>query len=115
MEKRIMKTLSVFLCAMVLLLGFVGTSNAFLYDRGNGLIYDSDQNITWLQDANYAQTSGYDDSLYGYNTNGVMYWNDAVAWLTSWGMVAMMTGDCPQPWTEHVYMAMTGQLPQGIT
>ena len=31
-----------------------------LFDRGNGLIYDADRDITWLQDADYAQTSGYD-------------------------------------------------------
>ena len=29
-----------------------------LIDRGGGLIYDTELNITWLQDANYAFTSG---------------------------------------------------------
>lgn len=33
--------------------------NAALYDRGNGMIYDDVLDITWLQDANYAHTSGY--------------------------------------------------------
>ena len=33
------------------------SSHAALYDRGNGLIYDDVLDITWLQDANYAQTS----------------------------------------------------------
>ena len=70
-----MKKLSVILCTIVLVLGFVGTSSAFLYDRGGGLIYDSDQNITWLQDANYAQTSGYD-------ADGLMTWNQATAWAS---------------------------------
>lgn len=37
------------------------------------MIYDSAQNITWLQDANYAKTSGYD-------VNGAMTWDQAVAW-----------------------------------
>jgi hypothetical protein len=73
MEKRIMKTLSVFLYTIVLVFGIVGTSNAFLYDRGGGLIYDSDQNLTWLQDANYAKTSGYD-------SDGKMNWYNATAW-----------------------------------
>ena len=50
-----------------------GVANALLYDRGGGLIYDSDQNITWLQDANYAKTSGYD-------SDGRMTWDNAVAW-----------------------------------
>ncbi len=55
------------------LLATVSTANATLIDRGNGLIYDTDQNITWLQDANYAKTSGYD-------ADGKMTWNQAVAW-----------------------------------
>ena len=32
-------------------------SQAALYDRGNGLIYDDVLDITWLQDANYAKTT----------------------------------------------------------
>jgi chemotaxis response regulator CheB len=41
--------------AMVALLtglGFTGTSQAALFDRGGGLIYDDINNVTWLQDAN---------------------------------------------------------------
>ena len=49
------------------------SANAALYDRGNGLIYDDVLDITWLQDANYAQTSGYD-------SDGRMNWWDANAW-----------------------------------
>jgi hypothetical protein len=48
-------------------------AHAELYDRGNGMIYDSTLNITWLQDANYAKTSGYDP-------DGLMTWNRAVKW-----------------------------------
>src|SRR6478609_569491 len=48
-------------------------THAALYDRGNGMIYDSAQNITWLQDANYAKTSNYD-------ATGAMTWDQAVAW-----------------------------------
>jgi hypothetical protein len=51
-------------------------SQAALYDRGNGMIYDSVQNITWLQDANYAQTSGY-------SADGSMYRNEAVYWANN--------------------------------
>ncbi|MCJ7603491.1 MAG: DUF1566 domain-containing protein [Desulfobulbaceae bacterium] len=75
-----MKRVRVLLLIMVAIFGFSGVSNASLWDRGGGLIYDEDLDITWLQDANYAQTSGYDDSLYGYDTNGRMSWSDAVAW-----------------------------------
>lgn len=45
--------------AVVLIVGVAGIANASLFDRGGGLIYDSDQDITWLQDANYAKTTGY--------------------------------------------------------
>lgn len=54
-------------------LGLSAAANATLINRGNGMIYDSDQNLTWLQDANYAKTSGYD-------ADGAMNWNDAMAW-----------------------------------
>ncbi|MEQ9460718.1 MAG: DUF1566 domain-containing protein [Phycisphaeraceae bacterium] len=36
------------------------TTQAALLDRGHGLIYDTSTGLTWLQDANYAQNSGYD-------------------------------------------------------
>ncbi len=56
--------------------GFSTPASADLVDRGNGLIYDTDLDITWLQDANYAQTSGYANAL----PDGRMLWYDAVAW-----------------------------------
>lgn len=37
-----------------------GSAQAALLDRGGGLIYDDVLNVTWLQDANYARTIGYD-------------------------------------------------------
>ena len=52
---------------------FAGSARATLIDRGNGLIYDDALNITWLQDANYAQTSGFD-------ADGLMDWNTAKSW-----------------------------------
>lgn len=51
-------------------------ANAALYDRGNGMIYDSTLNITWLQDANYAKTSGYD-------ADGLMTWAQATTWANN--------------------------------
>lgn len=51
-------------------------ADATLFNRGGGLIYDSDLNITWLQDANYAYTSGYD-------ADGRMTWYDAMTWADS--------------------------------
>jgi len=60
---------------VALALAVCGSAQATLFDRGGGMIYDSDQNVTWLQDANYAFTSGY----YPFD-NGMMYWNRATAW-----------------------------------
>ncbi len=54
-------------------LGFTGAAQAALHDRGGGLIYDDVLDITWLQDANYAQTSDYDP-------DGKMTWGNSVAW-----------------------------------
>lgn len=55
------------------LLALANSAQAALIDRGNGLIYDDVLDITWLQDANYAQTSGYD-------ADGLLNWDDGVAW-----------------------------------
>ena len=68
MNKKILSVLT-FTAA----LGVSGVADAGLIDRGHGLIYDDVLNITWLQDANYAQTSGYD-------TDGLMNWTAATAW-----------------------------------
>ena len=42
------------LIAVSLILGLTVSANAVLSDRGGGLIYDSDLDITWLQNANHA-------------------------------------------------------------
>ncbi len=57
-------------------LGVASTAQAGLINRGNGMIYDTDRNITWLADANYAMTSGY-------NADGLMTWSAANAWAAS--------------------------------
>lgn len=52
------------LCACVFI--FTATSsNAALIDRGGGLIYDSDQDLTWSQDA---------------GLSGFLNWDEATAW-----------------------------------
>jgi len=48
--------------------------HAALHDRGGGLIYDDVLNLTWLQDGDYARTTGYD-------VDGQMSWKDAVDWV----------------------------------
>jgi len=51
-------------------------AQAALYDRGGGMIYDDVLKITWLQDANYARTSGYD-------ADGKMTYAEATAWASN--------------------------------
>ena len=64
------------IAACVLVLSASTGAHASLIDRGRGMIYDSTQNITWLQDANYAKSSGYSSS-------GSMDWGTANSWVQS--------------------------------
>ncbi|MEF8728082.1 MAG: hypothetical protein V5B34_07695 [Accumulibacter sp.] len=54
----------------------MATAHASLIDRGGGLIYDDVLKITWLSDANYAMSSGYD-------ADGRMNWSAAKTWAAS--------------------------------
>lgn len=51
-------------------------ASAVLIDRGSGLIYDTDLDITWMADANYAVTSGYD-------ADGLLTYHEADAFVSS--------------------------------
>jgi hypothetical protein len=64
--------------AAVLTLALLSTSaHAALVERLGGLAYyDTVLDITWLADANYARTSGYD-------LDGLMTWNEAMSWANS--------------------------------
>ena len=53
-----------------------GSAKALLVDRGSGMLYDTVLNVTWLQDANHAKTSGYD-------ADGRMNWTQANAWANN--------------------------------
>ena len=44
-----MKKLMIAVCMMICM---ATSANADLIDRGGGLIYDTDLNITWMQDTN---------------------------------------------------------------
>jgi len=55
------------------------SSQAALFDRGGGLIYDDVLDITWLQDANYADTSDW----FAAGTNGAMPWLNAMTWTSN--------------------------------
>jgi len=62
------------------------SAQAALVNRGNGMIYDTVQNITWLADMNHAVTSGYAAANAGGSgsnlilTDGRMGWGAATAW-----------------------------------
>ena len=62
--------------AIVTMFWFTTPTHATLWDRGGGLIYDDHLNITWLQDANYAKTSGY-------VAGGKMNWTGAMTWAAN--------------------------------
>jgi hypothetical protein len=65
-----------------LVLGFMSLSaNAALVDRGNGLLYDTALNVTWLQNANLAATSTFGVS--GINADGTMSWTTAQQWISA--------------------------------
>ena len=67
-EKRMKNILGIIftLCSM--------NAGAVLIDRGDGLIYDSVLDVTWLQDGSYAQTSGYSSSE-------LLTWYNATNWV----------------------------------
>jgi hypothetical protein len=58
---------------VVLVAALVGNAQAALFDRGGGLLYDDVLNVTWLQDANYSKSSGYD-------ADGLMTLSQATEW-----------------------------------
>jgi len=68
-----MRSISIVLMTLILVFGLVISSHAILIDRGGGMIYSTDLDVTWLQDAKYARTSWYD-------LDGLMTWNQAMQW-----------------------------------
>lgn len=57
--------------ALVMMLAS-GATQAALHDRGGCLVYDDVLNVTWLADANFVRTSGYDE-------DGLITWSAAGA------------------------------------
>jgi hypothetical protein len=45
-----------------------------LIDRGRGLLYDVERDLTWLQDTDYAKTTGH-------SPDGQMTWDNARGWV----------------------------------
>jgi hypothetical protein len=69
MEKKSLLQSVIVLCLCL----FGGHLQAALFDRGGGLIYDSDQNLTWLQDIQLSQKDGI----------GSTDWQSAVDWASN--------------------------------
>ena len=71
-----MRRISIVLMTMILVFGLLISSHAVLIDRGGGMIYSTDMDVTWLQDAKYARTSWYD-------LDGLMDWYEAMEWAAN--------------------------------
>jgi hypothetical protein len=75
-----------------------GLFGPLLVDRGSGLIYDVERDITWLQDTNYAKTVGR-------SPDGQMSWTEAMAWvarlnyrgITGWRLPTALNPDGSGP------------------
>lgn len=68
------------LVGLLVSLGFCGTTNAALISRlGGQAYYDNVLDITWLADANLADTNAF--GVVGINANGSMNWDEANAWI----------------------------------
>ena len=61
-----MKKIYILVIILMLFLGLLVPAQATLFNRGGGMIYDDDLDITWLQDANYAGI--------------LMTWDEAMTW-----------------------------------
>ena len=66
---------------IVLIISLPVSVNAALELRGNGLVYDNDINITWLLNANLADTNTF--GVGGINANGTMSWDTAFDWISA--------------------------------
>ena len=71
------------LCCLLLL--FSHYAHAAPIDRGTGMIYDTEFSIAWLQNANYAQT-------FGYESGGQMSWDESVIYVDKLPPIMFLIG-----------------------
>lgn len=76
-----MRTLKLFLISVALFAGVVSPVQAVLILRGTGLVYDTDLDVTFQQDANLAATMTFGVS--GIDSSGWMTWSVANAWIAA--------------------------------
>ena len=60
----------------IVALGGASVAQADLIIRGAGLIYDTELDVLWLQDANYAKSTGY-------AVEGEMTWAESMEWASN--------------------------------
>ena len=83
----------------ILLVAFALPCKAALIVRDGGMVYDDVYNRTWLQDANYANTHGFDFS------GGAMDWGTASNWVSTLNIGGFTEWRLPtqndfKPWFE---------------
>lgn len=98
---RLITTLFILGAVCVLL---TTTAHAVLVDRGGGMIYDTDLDVTWLQDANFCTSNPTDPAcvLAGANASGQMNWTQANTWADNlvyggfedWRLPTSQVGGC---------------------
>ncbi len=91
------------ICMLLVTLSFAMPASTTLIDRGNGLIYNGELDITWLWDANYAQSSGFDG-------DGKMSWGASVSFADNLVPWAMMTGVYPKAYNQTLAVAARKQM-----
>ncbi len=79
---------------ILILLAVSNAAQAALIDRGRGMIYDDYLDITWLQDVNYAKTSGYT----AINEVDAAYGGDPVI-IRKWGGMSFTAAN---QWAENL-------------
>lgn len=99
------------LCSLVLLMLFAPGSRATLIDQGNGTIYDPDLALIWLQDANYAKTTGYTLGLLPPRSDGRMTYAQATDWVSGLAFAGFEDWYLPtQAQMEHLHFIELGNL-----
>ncbi len=102
------------LIAMTFILNIATSASAALYDRGNGLIYDDDLDITWLQYSNYAaQTMNWDEANLWVND---LLYLDYTDWRLPYSDISCSGSGCIDSemghlfFTEEITAATPGQF-----
>lgn len=77
-----LQTTTTFCIGLLALLSLSNVQGALISRLDGQAYYDTDLNITWLADANYAYTSGYIDTIDTTHGDGRMNWQQAYDWAS---------------------------------